>query len=220
MQFGVLDPLTEAEPSDEFRRTPTPGEASRVPAFAWHGSWNSKFYGKDASIGLGTYYSRQSFTFDRHVNGWGVMADYNIPITSKVLWSGEVFRGRALGGLGGGIWNSVIYSGTPSLSTSQVIGLNDMGGWSQLKILPISKLEFNVAAGTDNPFASDIEFFPTPTGTYYPPFARNQTIFTNSIYRPRSNLLVALEYRHLRTYSSYFAKQTADNVNLALGVSF
>ncbi len=220
MEFGILDALTEVEPPDQFKRMPTPGEASRVPAFGWHGSWNSKIAGRNASLGLGSYYSRQSFTFNRHVDGWGVMADYNLPLASKVVWSGEVFRGRALGGLGGGIWNSVVYSGAPSLATSQVIGLNDIGGWSQLKLIPVSKLEFNVAAGTDNPFANDIEFFPNPTGTYFPPLARNQTIFGNSIYRPRSNLLVAFEYRHLRTYSTNGTKKSADHLNLALGVSF
>ena len=220
MQFGILDALTEAEPSNQFKRTPTPGEASRMPAFAWHGSWSSQIFGHDATIGLGSYYSRQSFTFRRHVDGWGVMADYNLPLSSKLIWSGEVFRGRALGGLGGGIWNSVVYSGTPSLATSQVIGLNDIGGWTQLKLIPVSKLEFNLAAGADNPFASDIEFFPNPTGTYFSPLARNQSIFANSIFRPRSDLLVAFEYRHLRTYSTNGSKKSADHLNLALGVSF
>lgn len=220
MQFGMLDALTEADPSDQFKRRPTPGEASRIPAVAWHGFWSGKLLGKDAMVGVGTYFSRQSFTFGRHVNGWGVMADYNLPLTSKLSWSGEVFRGRALGGLGGGVWNSVVYSGPPASPGTQVLGLNDIGGWSQLKFQPLSRLEFNVAAGTDNPFASDIEFFPYPTGTYFPPLVRNQSIFTNSIYRPRSNLLLALEYRHLRTYFISPGKQTSDQVNLALGVSF
>lgn len=220
MQFGILDALTEQDPPDQFKRVPTPGEASRIPAFGWHGSWSSKLFGRNAGVGIGSYYSRQTFTFDRHVDGWGAMVDYNLPLASKLIWSGEVFRGRALGGLGGGIWNSVVYSGTPGAATSQVIGLNDIGGWTQLKLVPVTKLEFNVAAGTDNPLAKDLQLFQYPSGTYFPPLNRNQAIFGNTIFRPRSNLLLAFEYRHLRTYFSSGTKQSADHVNLALGVSF
>ncbi|HYA96431.1 MAG TPA: hypothetical protein VEC95_09185, partial [Terriglobales bacterium] len=62
--------------------------------------------------------------------------------------------------------------------------------------------------------------FPNPMGSFFPPFARNQSIFANSIYHPRSNLLLALEYRRLRTYLVDDAKSSADHVDLAIGVSF
>jgi len=219
-QFGILDSLTEQEPPDYFERVPTPGEQSRMPAFAWHGAWNSKLSGHDATVGIGAYYGRQAYSYHRNVDVWLASADYNLPLGSKLAWSGEVYRGRALGGIGGGIWNSILTNGDPSLPETSIIGMNDMGGWSQLKLMPAPKWEFNVAAGTDNPLASDIRRFPNPLGTYFAPLVRNQSIFVNSIYRPKANLLFALEYRHLRTYFLEPPKASADHVNLAIGVSF
>jgi len=113
-----------------------------------------------------------------------------------------------------------VANSNPYFASTRIVGLNTVGGWSQFKIKPIGKLEFNVAAGTDNPLASDLRLFSNPMGSFFPPYVRNQSIFANSIYRPRSNLLLALEYRRLRTYRVDDAKSTADHVNLAIGVSF
>jgi hypothetical protein len=220
MQFGILDALTEEEPEDYFERVPTRGESSRVPAFAWHGSWNGKMSDRAATVGVGAYFARQAFGFNRNVDSWLVSADYNLPIASKLSWSGEIYRGSALGGLGGGVWNSYVSNGDPSLAATAVAGLGDVGGWSQLKFAPFSKLEFNVAAGTDNPLAKDLGRFPGAGSTNFPTLSRNQSIFVNSIYHPRSNVIFALEYRHLRTFDISPSKQSADHVNLAVGVSF
>jgi hypothetical protein len=220
MQFGILDSMTEEEPEDYFERVATRGEASRVPALGWHASWDGKAFDKAASVGVGAYYAKQDFGFNRNINSWMISGDYNVPLGSKFAWSGEIYKGSALGGLGGGVWNSYISNGDPTLALTAIAGLGDVGGWSQLKFVPVPKLEFNVAAGTDNPLAKDLERFPGALSTNFPTFTRNQSIFVNSIYRPRSNLLLALEYRRLRTYDISPSKQTVDHVNLALGVSF
>ncbi|MGH9523030.1 MAG: hypothetical protein ACRD3E_10915, partial [Terriglobales bacterium] len=89
-----------------------------------------------------------------------------------------------------------------------------------LKIKPTGKIEFNFAAGAANPFARDLKFFPNPQNYASTPLARNQTVLINSIFRPRSNLLLGLEYRKLRTYRLSGNKNEADHVNLSIGVSF
>jgi len=220
LQGGILDPLTEYFPELQFDRSPTPGESSRQPAFATHLAWKGNVWARPASIGIGGYYERQAWGFSRNVDSWAATADWQVPLGQWFGLSGEFYRGRALGGLGGGVWNSIVANGDPDLSTTRIVGLNAVGGWSQLKVQPLSKLEFNVAAGTDNPLASDLRLFPNPMGSFFPPFARNQSIFANSIYHPRSNLLLALEYRRLRTYLVDDAKSSADHVDLAIGVSF
>jgi hypothetical protein len=220
LQGGIMDSLTEQIPPMQFNRVATPGEASKKPAFALRTGWTGKWLQRNASFGVGGYYGRQVYGNSRNVDAWAATVDWNLPLGSYFTVTGEFYRGRALGGLGGGIWNSVLYNGSPSSPIVRVIGLNDIGGWSQLKFAPLSKLEFNLAAGTDNPYASDLELFPAPSGAYFPPLTRNQTFFVNSIYRPRSNLLFALEYRRLRTYNISNTKQTLDHVNLAVGVSF
>jgi len=220
LQAGILDPLTEYFPQMQFDRSPTPGESSRQPALATHLVWNGRLGAQSASVGIGGYYERQAYGFDRNVDAWAGTADWSLPLDQWFGLSGEFYRGEALGGLGGGVWNSIVANGNPYLASTRIIGLNTVGGWSQLKIKPLPKLEFNVAVGEDNPLASDLRIFPNPMGSFFPPYARNQSIFGNSIYRPRSNLLLALEYRRLRTYLVNDTKSSADHIDLAVGVSF
>ena len=66
------------------------------------------------------------------------------------------------------------------------------------------KLEFNGAFGQDNPFAADIRYFGMQSSSYNNPYiTRNQGWFGNVIYRPRSDLLLSLEYRRLKTFSIF-----------------
>jgi len=220
LQGGLLDPLTEYIPESQFDRSPTPGESSRLPAVATHLVWQGRLSKQPVSVGVGSYYERQAWGFDRNVDAWAGTADWSLPLGDRLGLSGEFYRGRALGGLGGGVWNSIVANGNPDLSSTRIVGLNTVGGWSQLKVKVAPKLEFNLAAGADNPLASDLRIFPNPMGSEFPALARNQTLFVNSIYRPRSNLLFALEYRRLRTYRPDDTQSTADHVNLAVGVAF
>jgi hypothetical protein len=220
LQVGILDPLTEEVPDSQFNRSPTAGERSRTPAFATHLGWKKTLSTGDLILGGGAFYSRQVWDLGRTMDSWSVNADWNLPFTSWMALSGELYRGRAIGGLGGGIWASVLFSGPPSDPASSMIGLNDVGGWSQLKFRATSRLEFNAAAGMANPLARDLYLFPAPTTGYFPPLVRNQTFFVNTVYHPRSNLLLALEYRRLQTSFLSGTKKTADHVNLAAGISF
>lgn len=219
-QGGVLDALTEEIPEQQFNRQPNPGELSRAPALATRVSWTGSALGRKIAFGAGAYFARQNYNFGRNVDAWAGTADWTVPLARRWELSGEFYRGRAVGGLGGGIWNSIVANGNPALASSAILGLNSVGGWSQLKFEASPRLQFNVAAGSDNPLASDLRIFPHPQTEYFPPLARNQTAFLNSIFRVRSNLLLALEYRHLRTYAAQGTKKSADQVNLAIGVSF
>ena len=93
------------------------------------------------------------------------------------------------------------------------------GGWSQLKFTPTSRLEFNGAFGADNPFARDIHSLSLPVGVYPSVLTANRSEMLNFIYRPRSDLLLSGEYRHLRTsqIGNYYS---ADHVNFMMGVLF
>lgn len=220
VQGGILDALTEQIPPNQFNRVATPGELSKWPAFASRVAWSGKWFGREALFGVGGLYGRQVYGFGRNIDSWLGTVDWNFPLGQYFTLSGEIYRGQAIGGLGGGVWNSVLYNGLQNSPATEVIPLNDIGGWSQLKFQPAKKWEFNVAAGTANPLSSDLREYPSVTGAYFAPFARNQAIFVNSIYHPRSNLLFALEYRKLRSYSLAGSKQTVGHVNLAVGVAF
>jgi hypothetical protein len=95
-----------------------------------------------------------------------------------------------------------------------------IGGWSQFKFRLSTRNEFNVAAGTggrnsnelradsiDNPFLLSVP-------------ARNQMVFANYIFRPRSDLLFSAEYRRFRTYEITGPANSAGQLGLAVGFLF
>lgn len=217
LEGGFMDPLSGAYPEYQFSKQPEPGEKSRVPAFGARNSFSREIWGRRLSIGVGGYYTRQNYGFGRNVDGWAATGDWTLPLTKWLEWSGEAYRGRALGGLWGGVGTSIVRSGALTDPTTQVAGLNDIGGWTQLKFIASPRLEFNAAYGEDNPFASDLRMFGTP-GPYE--IARNQTTMVNFIQHLRSNLLFSLEYRHLNTSWASAPRQTADHVDAAFGVTF
>ncbi len=214
---GILDPLSGEIPVSQFDRQPEAGERSRQPAVAARAWYSHTVSGRRFVFGAGSYESQQNYGFGRTVRAWAATADWTVPATSWLEWSGEFFRGRALGGLWGSIDTSVISNGVLTDAATQVRGLNTMGGWSQVKVRATPKLEFNGAFGQVNPFAGDIFRF-RPTGTDV--IARNQTVMLNAIHHPRSNLLLSLEYRRINTAHSTLERRTADHVNAAVGVLF
>lgn len=220
IQSGILDNLTGELPYSQFNRLAQAGEKSGQPAYATRIAWSQSIGDEKLSFGAAGYYSRQNWNFSRRADGWAGMVDWNIPMTSRLSLSGELYRGRAVGGLGGGIGQSVVYSGDPSDSVTQIRALNSAGGWSQLKFKPIPKLEFNGAFGLDNPFAQDLEAFPQGETIYGTALEQNRSALVNFILRPRSNLLFSAEYRHWRTVESYGNVSTAEQFNLMMGVLF
>jgi hypothetical protein len=142
-----------------------------------------------------------------------------VPLARQFELSGEIYRGKAIGGIGGAIGQSVIVDSSPGGSYSDFWPLNAVGGWSQLKFLATSRLEFNGAFGLDNPFSDDVHWFTSPVGPYGAVIAANRSEMANVIFRPRSDLLLSAEYRHLHT-SQLVGFNTADQVNVMMGVLF
>src|SRR5262249_26826210 len=130
------------------------------------------------------------------------------------------YRGRAIGGLGGGMGRSALYSGSLTDPRTGVVGLNDVGGWTQLKFRATDAFELNGAFGQDSSFARDLRRFYYPRSYFDPRLVRNRSSIANVIYRPRSNLLFSLEYRRIRTFSISGDDETANHINLGIGVLF
>src|ERR1700687_1589132 len=219
-QGGILDPVSGEAPFAGYYRQAGPGESSRQPAYAARIAWTHDVFGQPLRVGLGGFYSRQDYGFSRTVGGWGATAGTELPLSHQFSLSGQLYRGKGLGGLGGGIGRSALFSGDPALASTQVQGLNSVGGWAQLKYRPSNKLEFNAAFGMDNPYASDLKYFKYAQAYGDPTLARNQGSFVNMIYRPRSDLLFSAEYRHLTTYTITEGGNSAGHLNLMMGVLF
>jgi hypothetical protein len=221
VQGGVLDPLTGQPPASQFARTPQAGEASRQPAYATRVAWSRHTFDRELTLGAGTYYARHNWGFGRTVDAWAATSDWIIPVGGQWEVSGEFYRGRALGGLGGGIGRSALFSGPAAYSSTQVRGLNTTGGWAQLKFRQTEKLEWNGAYGEDTVPARDLRLFPLVQQSYYNgSISRNQSSLLNFIYRPRSDLMLSLEYRRFRTFMFQGDSQKASQINLSMGVLF
>jgi hypothetical protein len=218
---GILDGLTGDVPTaaSEYSFQPGAGERSGQPAYALHLGWTRDVAGQPLAVGVGGYFDHQDWGFRRNLDGWAALSDFAAPLGRWFRLSGELYRGRAIGGLGGGIGQSVVLSGPLSDPTTRVAGLNDAGGWAQLKFVPQSKLEFNGAWGEDSAFSDD--FYQFSSQNYVnTAYFRNRAAFVNMIVRPRSNLVFSIEYRHLRTVGLPSSNVEANHVNLAMGVLF
>jgi hypothetical protein len=224
LQGAFLDPLTGELPGDgnyTWYRTPTAGEQSRQPGYAARVAYSHPFFGQTFTLGAGGYYSRQNWDYDRIVNGWAGTMDLNLPLGRRFALSSEFYRGAAIGGLGGALGRSILFNGMLSSASTEVAPLNVVGGWGQLKFRATPKLEFNGAFGQDSPFAADVRYFGDQVNSYAAPFlTANRGAFGNVIYRPRSDLLLSMEYRRLRTFTIYDNSYEAGQVNMSLGVLF
>jgi hypothetical protein len=217
IQGGILDPFTGELPQ-EYNRIPTAGERSRIPAYATRFGWQHTADDRVSEAGIGAYYSRQNWGFERTVDSWTATADWDIPLYKAFSLSGEFYRGRAIGGLGAGASPSILFKGSSPISP--VLAVDSVGGWAQLKFKPVERVEFNGAYGEDQPFRADLNTLLAQRLIEGTPTGRNAGGFFNVIYQPRSNLLFSVEYRRLWTTGLYDPKRTADHVSFTSGIVF
>lgn len=224
LEGGVLDSLTGEPPYAGYYRTRTAGENSRQPAYATRAAWAHGSSDDPATFAVAGYYGRQNWGFDRTIDGWAAMTDWSVPLGDLFKVSGEFYRGRAAGGLGAGLGRSVFYSGEIQMPATRIDPVDTIGGWTQLKYKPTSKLEFNAAFGMDNLRASQVRAFANPASefdsAFDPALVRNRSALINVIYRLRSNVLLSLEDRQLQTFKVDESSKTANHISMSVGVLF
>jgi len=220
-QGGILDSWSGDIPFSQSYRYPTWGEQSGQPAYAVRIAWTQSIAGQNMTLGAGGYYGHQHWGYGRSIDGWAGTMDLTLPLGESFEFTGQFYRGRATGGIGGGIGQSVLWTGSLVDPNTQLFGLNSLGGWAQLKYKATSKLQFNAAFGQDNPFASDLrEYGGDPAARYSSPLSKNQTALVNFLYQPRSDIVLSLEYRRLKTFTLDSNANAANVVNFSLGYIF
>ena len=220
IQWGVLDPFTGELPAHEYSRTATAGERSGVPAEAVRVGWQHSANERVAALAAGAYYSKQDWGFGRTVNSWAATTDWDLPLGRWLALSGELYRGRALAGLGGSASGSVLFDGSPTVSTSAVLPLDTAGGWFQLKARPTSRIEFNGAFGEDRPSRTGVARLLAIGGVDGSAVGRNASGFLNAIVQARSSVLLSVEYRRLWTTGFDDVKRIAGQVSFSAGIGF
>jgi outer membrane murein-binding lipoprotein Lpp len=219
IQAGILDSLTGDIPQQSYRY-PSVGEESGQPAYATHIGYSRRIFGRDLNVGIGGYYGRQNWGFGRAVDGWAGVTDVTVPLGEFLDFSAEFYRGRAVGGLGGGVGQSILLSGPIYNPATAVHGLDSTGGWLQLKVKPKPNFEVNFAYGEDVPFARELKLFPASALYYGYSISRNQSPFVNFIYRVRSDVLFSMEYKRLQTNALNSNANIANRLIVSLGYTF
>ena len=220
LQWGVMNPLTGDNLANPQERRPNAGEQGRMPAYAARLGLKRNPGARQATAGVGAYYSRQRWGYTRRADAWAATADWDLPFARWFALSGELYRGRAMAGLGGGLSSSVLLNGALDSPATSVLPTDTAGGWTQLKFKPLQKIEFNGAFGGDFPFSN-----PRRTGYFAiagegsQPF-RNTSGMANVIVQPRTNLLFSLEYRKLWTSPFDAPQRRASHISLGAGILF
>ena len=219
LQAGILDSQSGDFPDDSFIRYMTWGEESGQPAYATRVSWSHRAFGQNLTVGLAGYYGRQNWGFNRIVDGWAGTTDVTLPLGKLFEFTGEFYRGRAVGGLGGGIGQSVLTTGASDVPTTRIKGLDSMGGWAQLKFKPRANFEINAAIGLDNPFAGELRSF-NANLVYLGSYTRNLSPLVNFIYQVRSDILFSTEYQRLQTSVLDSTTNSGNHIGFSLGYIF
>jgi hypothetical protein len=221
LEFGLWDPPTAGYSTNQLFRDPSPGEASKQPGYESRISYGTFVGEHPFQIGFSGYYSRQSYPGNESVDAWAVTTDWRVPLGTHFEVSGEGYRGRALGGLGGGAYKDVLFGLYSPTGLNSYRGLNAIGGWTQFKARFSQLLEANASIGLDDAYASDFhEFVFPPTATATQLRARNNMVFGNLIFRPKTYLILSPEYRRIWTWPIYGAGSTADIFTLSAGYQF
>ena len=219
-EAGLISPQS---PNYTATQLDSPVEASRRPGVEGRVSYRSNLGASDRPfvVGVGTYTANQVYDGATHIHSWAVTGDWQIPICRWFDLSGEVYRGQALGGLGGGGYKDVL-SGTDAISgLPRREGVNTAGGWSQLKIHFRPTLEANAAFGLDDTFSSNFDNLILPSSANSLSMgARNSSVIGNLIFRPLNSLIFSPEYRRIQSWRYTGPASVANIFTLSAGYQF
>jgi hypothetical protein len=217
--FGLIDPeagyLTEEQAYGILRQNLQPGYEGRI-AYQWGNEQ------RPYEVGANGYYTRQLYyggtpSMNQALDFWAGTADWRVPLGGITELSGEFYRGRGLGDLGGGAFKNVVQESGAEYAS----GLDDAGGWSQLKFRFAPTLEANAFFGEDSANAREVrDQVPVAVPSPYLYLIRNQSAAANIIYRPKTYLVFAGEYRYLKSWYTYGSAKEAQTLDLTMGYLF
>jgi len=219
-QAALWDPPAAGYNTGDVFRAPSAGERSAQPAYETRLSFARDDKADGLQVGLSGYYSRQSYT-NRSGDSWAGTADWRLPVGRVFELSGEAYRGRALGGLGGGVYKDVV-NGTDrvtGLATFRL--LNAAGGWAQAKFRLTPAIEANAAFGEDGGFSRDFHSLVLAGGgSNSQNRARNRMTTLNMVFAPKTYLILSPEFRRIWTWPVSGNAYTANLFTLSFALRF
>lgn len=223
IEAGFLDPSAETNnAANTFLRVPNGTEGSHQPTYAARLSANRHSEDRPLSMGVSAIYAPQHYFNGYEQTGWGGVLDWKFPLLPRTELAGQFFTGRGIDGFGGVPLspypppNVALYNAV----TARLLGnIGVIGGWTQFKVRLDARSEFNAAVGSGGRNSERLrKLLSNAPGNLIP--ARNEMMFANYIFKPRSDLLFSAEYRRFRTYEVLRGPDTAGQVGLALGFLF
>lgn len=200
---------------------PSTAEQSRWPGVEARAALlGSKMNDDSNHFGVGGYFSPHDTTLGHNFDAWAATLDGHLLLPAHLQLTGSLYRGLALGGLGGGAFKDFAYRLDPDSGRYYFRALDDVGGWAQLKEKLNEQIELNEAFGLDDVFAGELRSYVVPGGTMYQNLARNRTYTGNAIYSPRAYLLFSIEYRHLESFPVVGPPAASNIIGLSAGYKF
>ncbi len=222
LEGGLIDPESPGYTSVQLDN---PVEASRRPGYEARISFRADDNATGTKhrfvFGVGGYSADQYYTSNSQVHAWAATADWQVPIFKRFEVTGEAYRGRAIGGLGGGLYKDVIVVTNPATGLPQTNGVETVGGWTQLKVRFSQTLETNAAFGLDDALSGNFYgIITSPGANPLQQYARNSSVMGNIIFRPKTYLIFSPEYRHLLTWPYNGPVNVANVFTLSAGYQF
>jgi hypothetical protein len=219
LQAGLLDPSIVGYQEESPYRELSAGELARRPALEGRASYHFNLFDRELALGVGAYRARETFG-TVNIDPWAITSDWQVPLTRRVELQGEFYRGLGLGALGGGAYKDVIYGVDPITGAKRTLGLNNIGGWGQLKFHLGGLLEANVSAGQDSAYASDMhKLILSPTNPLET-MARSRMMVGNLVFRPKTYIIISPEYRRIMNWQITGPANVANIFTLSAGYQF
>lgn len=117
-----------------------------------------------------------------HMDSWSVNADFLVPLTSCLGFSGEAFMGKNLDDYFGGVLQGI--------NAAEGEEIMSHGGWAQVSYQPYQTVKTNVGFGIDDPDNGDLNPGDRDFNRYY---------FANVLYTLIPPVTLGLEYSNWNT---------------------
>jgi uncharacterized coiled-coil protein SlyX len=225
-EFGLWDSPSTGYNASQLFRAASPAELAEQPAYETRISYAAAGE-QGLQLGVGGYYSRQAYpgyagySGTENLDSWAGTADWRLPIAHHFEISGEGYRGRSIGGLGGGVYKDAVTGTDPVSGDSVLHPLNAIGGWTQFKTRFGSSLETNLSIGQDDGFAGDFHAVVlSPSATAVQLRARNRMVVGNLIFRPKTYIILSPEYRRVWTWPINGPAGTLNVYTFSVGYQF
>lgn len=200
VEFGLYDSSYSNLYTGVAYSSVSPGEAARQPGYEMRLSYRAGKDSRALQLGASGYYDRKNYGSGQIVDAWAGAADWRLPVMAHGQWSGEFYRGRGIGSLGGGAYRDAYTYIDTETGETEVSGLDSIGGWTQWKWRLKPTMEVNAVAGQDTGYAGELRVSILQDSNALDYYARNRSLMANFIYRPWSSIVFSPEFRRLTSW--------------------